>query len=245
MQYGRIRKLVALTLVVACFCVAMAPQVSAETSSSPNFTVTETEFGSGSTSDVCHGQYCVRGSIGSMVSGTSGTASFGPITPDVPTLDVIVEPGPESSDVGVLTTEATATRTMIVKVRSYLSDGYQLQIAGQPPTYNGSSLATPSSPAASTSGTEQFGINAVANTAPVTFGADPVQVPSSEFSYGQVRPNYATANQYMYQPGDTVARSTVASGQTDYTISMIINVANSTPAGRYASVFSAVVVPLY
>ena len=245
MRYGRILQVVALTLAIACVPLALAPAVSAETSSSPNFKVTETEFGSGSSAETCKGQYCMRGSIGNMVAGTSGTASFGPITPDIPTLEVIVAAGPEPSHLGVLTTEQTATKTMTVKVRSYLSNGYFLQIAGNTPTYSGHSLAALGSPTAAAAGTEQFGINAVANTSPTNFGANAVQVPSSEFSYGTVEPNYSTPNLYMYQPGGTVARSLVASGQTDYTISMIINVANNTPAGLYSTEFSAVVIPMY
>ena len=114
MRYGSILQVVALTLAIACVPLALAPAVSAETSSSPNFTVTETEFGSGSSAETCKGQYCMRGSIGNMVAGTSGTASFGPITPDIPTLEVIVAAGPEPSHLGVLTTEQTATKTMTV-----------------------------------------------------------------------------------------------------------------------------------
>ncbi len=246
MRYGRTLRLLAIALLVAFIPFALSPVVSAETSSSPNFTVTETEFGSGSSAETCKGQYCTRGSIGSMVAGTSGAASFGPITPDVPTLEVIVET-PSQGYLGVLSTEQPAIKTMTVKVRSYQSNGYQLQIAGNAPSYSGHTLATLSSPTASAPGTEQFGINAAANNLPNvgSFGAAAVQVPSSEFSYGQVESNYATPNQFMYQPGGTVARSLVASGQTDYTISMIINVANNTPAGLYTTDFSAVVVPMY
>ncbi len=244
MQYGRLLWVVAAALVVACVPFALAPAALAETSSSANYQVTETEFGSSSNAEVCQNGICTRASLGS-ISGNSGTATFGPDTPDVPTLEVIVEPGPEDSYRGVLTTESTATRTMVVKVRSWLSEGYIMQITGQPPTYSGRSLATPSSPTASAPGTEQFGINAVANTSPISFGANPVQQPSSDFSYGQVNANYSTANQYMYQSGATVAHSTVASGQTDYTISMIINVADSTPSGLYSTTFSAVIVPMY
>lgn len=243
MQYGRILQLVALALVAACISFAIAPHVAAETSSSPNFKVTETEFGASSGDEVCHGQYCTRTSIGDMASGTSGTATFGSGTPDEPLLEVIVEAG--TSYLGTLTPEQTATKTMLVKVRSYQSNGYLLQIAGKAPNYSGHTLASPSSPVASTPGTEQFGINAVANTSPSTFGANPVQVPSGEFSFGEVEANYNQTNKYMYQNGATVARSLTASGRTDYTISMIINVANSTPAGLYTTDFSAVVVPLY
>lgn len=245
MRYRGMLWLGALTVVVSCCLVGIVPLVAAETSSSTNYKVTETEFGSSSNNEVCHGQYCSRTSLGDIVAGTSGTAMFGPITPDIPTLEVIVEPGPGPSHLGVLTTDQTATRTMKVKVRSYLSNGYFLQITGSAPTYAGHSLETPTTPTASTPGSEQFGINVVANTVPTTFGANPVQTPNSEFSYGEVMSDYATPNHYMYQPGSTVARSNVQSGQTDYTISMIVNVSDKTPAGHYVSDFSAVVVAMY
>jgi len=229
-------------LVVASLSFVAAPRVVAETSSSTNYKVTETEFGSNSSSEACSGTYCSQVSLGGMAAGRSGTATFGTITPDQPALEVIVEPG--TSYLGVLTPQQTATKTMVVKVRSYLSDGYLLQIAGSPLRYSGHTMATTGSPAASAPGTEQFGINAVANTTP-NVGANLVQVPSGDFAYGQIEPNYATPNQFMYQDGATVARSLTASGQTDYTISMIINISDKTPAGRYASDFSAVVVPMY
>lgn len=149
-----------------------------------------------------------------------------------------------ASDLGVLTTEQTATKTTSIKIRSYLSGGYVLQILGSPPTYAGHTLATPSTPTASVKGTEQFGINAVDNTAPV-IGANLVQVPDTTTSFGVVNSNYATPNVFMYNSGDVVAHSPTASGETDFTISMILNISNVTPAGHYSGDFSAVVIPVY
>ena len=171
-----------------------------------------------------------------------GSAKFGSITPDEPSLDVIIEPG--QSFLGDLSTEQTATKTTIVKVRSYLSNGYFVQVSGDPPKYGGHTLSTPASPALSQPGTEQFGINVVANTSP-SVGANPVQVPSSDFSFGQAFSGYNTANRFQYRSGDTIASSSVASGQTDYTISMIVNISNLTPSGHYSGDFAAVVVPMY
>lgn len=225
-----------------------ASSAFAVTSSSPNYQMTEGEFNAGSMLDSCSGQYCAQASIGDMTVGgksTSGTssASFGsiPASSD-PMLEVIVDGG--QSDLGVLSTESTATKTMIVRVRNYLSDGYMLQIVGTPPKYGDHTLGTPSTPTAATPGTEQFGINAVANTTP-SVGANPLQVPSGETSFGVVQTDYATPNLFKYANEDVVARSDSESGRTDYTISMIVNVANSTPAGHYSGDFSAIVTPVY
>ena len=41
-------------------------------------------------------------------------------------------------------------------------------------------------------------INLVANTSPVTLGADPVQDPDSTFSFGLVSADYSSPNLYKY-----------------------------------------------
>lgn len=223
-----------------------ASAVFAEDSSSTNYQLSESGFNSGSLDETCSGQYCARTSIGDLAVGNSvgGTsnASFGPVTQNEPSLDVIVDPG--ESDLGVLTTERTATKTMVVRVRNYLSNGYVLQITGNPPKYGNHTLATPTTPSPSVKGTEQFAINAAVNTNP-SVGAAPEQVPSGQFSFGVVNADYATPNQFKYSSGEDVAHSLSESGRTDYTISMIINIAQNTPAGHYSGDFSAVVIPVY
>jgi hypothetical protein len=218
----------------------------AETASSSSYTVTDTQFTNGSTAQTCSTNYCSQAGIGTTAAGhsDSSTASgnFGPVTGSEPLLDVIVDSG--SSDLGTLSTETTATKTMSVKIRNYLSSGYVLEITGDPPKYGSHTLATPGVPTLSTSGVEQFGINAVANTSPAV-GADPVQVPSGEFSFGEAYTGYNTTNHFQYHSGDAVAHSVKSSGETDFTISMIINIANGTPAGHYSGDFSAVVIPVY
>lgn len=218
----------------------------AETSKSDSYQTIDTEFGSISNTQNCSGSYCAKASIGDMAAGDSkntvSSAKFGSITSADPLLEVIIDPG--QSNLGILTTEQTATKTMKVKIRSYLSDGYMLQIVGTPPKYGGHTLAAPTTPTASSPGTEQFAINAVANTTP-NVGANPVQVPSSDFSFGVVNDNYNTPNLFKYTSGEVVAHSATESGQTDYTITMIINVSNATPAGHFTGDFSAVVIPVY
>jgi hypothetical protein len=179
--------------------------------------------------------------VGSAAS-TVNTAKFGSITNSDPLLEVIVQAG--QSNLGTLTTETTATKTTTVNVRNYLSGGYVLQIVGDPPKYNGHALATSSTPVQSVPGTEQFGINATANTNP-TVGAAPVQIPDDKTSFGIVNDNYKAPNLFMFSPGDNVAHSTTSSGQTEFTISMIVNISSATPAGHYSGDFSAVVIPVY
>lgn len=216
------------------------------TSSSSHYKVTETQFTSGTTVQSCSGSYCAKVSIGDAAVGDTAspavTAKFGSITNSDPLLEVIVEAG--VSNLGTLTTQKTATKTTTVKVRNYLSGGYVLQIVGDPPKYNGHALETSDTPAQSVPGTEQFGINVVANTNP-TVGANPVQVPTDKTSYGVANDNYNSPNLFMFHSGDDVAHSTKSSGETDYTISMIVNISSGTPAGHYSGDFSAVVIPVY
>lgn len=234
-----------LLVMAVAITLAFAPAAFAQTASSDNYKMTESEFGSISNKQTCSDQYCATASIGSVggsSSSTGSTASFGPITPDQPSLDIIIDLG--VSDLGYLNTEETATKTSTVRVMSYLSNGYVMQIVGDPPKYANHTLAAPSTPTESTPGTEQFGINAVANTDPVV-GANLVQVPDGQTSFGFVRPDYSTANRFKYVSGDVVAQSLRATGRTDYTLSFIVNISNATPAGRFTGDYAAVVIPTY
>jgi len=94
-------------------------------------------------------------------------------------------------------------------------------------------------------GTEQFGMNLVANTSPTTFGANPVQTPDSSFSSGAAASNYDTANNFRYVAGETIAYASESSGLTDYTISYIINAANTTAGGTYSGAQTLVCVGTY
>ena len=232
-------------LLAAVIAVFGAPAAFAQTSSSTHYSVTETQFNAGQMNS-CSGNYCAKASIGDAGTGTSDAAnylaSFGSVTTDQPTLEMIVDPG--TSNLGDLDTTHTATKTAIVRVLSYLSDGYTLQITGDPPKYGSHTLTALASPTASYAGTEQFGMNVVANTSP-SVGSDPQQIPDGQTSFGVVNSGYDTANHFKYVNGDTVAHSSTQSGRTDYMISMIVNISNLTPAGHYTGDFSAVVTPTY
>lgn len=243
MQKRRILGYALLVGLTVSILFGSASTTFAITSSSPNYQVTETQFGT--TQKSCSGQYCSQASIGEATNGkamATSTANFEDITNNEPFLDMIIDPG--ISNLGTLSTESTATKTTSVKIRSYLSGGYTLQITGEPPKFDGHILYTSTTPVQSNLGTEQFGINVVKNTTP-NVGENPLQVPAGQQAFGVVENNYNTVNMFMYQSEAVVARGITDTGRTDYTISMIVNISSSTPAGKYTGDFAAVVIPAF
>jgi hypothetical protein len=247
MQKKSVFQLIRVLFLAAVILVGTSPMTYAETpSTSPNYQLSESQFNGGSAYESCSEQYCAKVSIGDIADNgvaPSSSAGFATIPQDSePLLEVIVDAG--VSTLGVLDTQTTGSKTMTVRIRNYLSGGYTLQITGNPPKYSGHTLKTFNEPTASQAGTEQFGINVVANSVP-NVGADPIQIPSAQTSFGQVTEKYKIANWFKYTSGDVVARSATESGRTDYTVSMIVNISNATPAGQYTGDFSAVVVPVF
>lgn len=233
-----------LTLSVALMAIGFGTGTAlAIDSSSPNYQMTEWDFNSGATMDSCSGSYCAQASIGSDVGGSFSNPEFGEVITDEPMLEVIIVPG--ESDLGVLSTERTASKTTIVKIRNSYEGGYSLQMIGETPKFDGHALAAMTTAGASVMGTEQFGINLTANTTP-SVGTLPRQVARAEgeqIIYGEPTADYRVANQFKYVNGDVIAQNVTEFGQTEYTISMIINVSNLTPAGHYSGDFALFVVP--
>lgn len=246
MQKGKFRQFWVFAALAAVLLTGGISTAAADTTSSTNYKATETQFGSGSGIHNCSTNYCAKASIGDNVVGSAKSANysaqFGSNTTDQPLLEVITEDG--TQNLGILDVDRTATATRLIKVRSYLSSGYIIQLAGESPSQGVHELTNIPSPSTSHQGAEQFGVNMVANTSPEV-GADPVQVPSGQTSFGYVMDDYSSANLFKYINGDVVAKSDSSSGETDYTLSIIINVSNTTPSGRYNGSFSAVVVPIY
>lgn len=235
--------------LVFCFGLGGTAHAGTTQSNSSNYSVSEVQIGgNGSALHDCSTSYCAQEQLGDTVDGRGNSANysaqFGGDTTNTPLLEVIVSGG--TQDLGVLQSSATSTASFSVKVRSYLSSGYAMYITGSPPSQGQHTLKTlyTSCPCTSQPGTEQFGINLAANTSP-SVGADPVQVPSSTYGFGTAEANYDQSNLFMYHDGDEVGFSPTSTGETDYTISMIMNISNATPGGRYTSNFNAIVAPSY
>lgn len=240
-----VRQILRYILVLAVVAGVGTVSAYAVTSSSNNYQITEGEFGSVSNSKTCQAGTCARVTLGDLntdrASSTNFT-TFGPQLSTDPVLEIITDPG--VSSLGVLSSTTTGTKLVSLKVRTYLTSGYTIQIVGTPPKYGAHVLNTPSEPTTSQPGTEQFALNLVANDTP-NVGQDPLQIPNENFSYGVVESDYNQANKFMYRSGAVVARSSVASGETDYTVTIIVNISGLTPSGDYRSDFSAVIAPIF
>lgn len=226
-------------IVVVALAVMAMPALAYAQLESPNYSLEEMMIGTGGDPELCSDSFCAQQSAGSLVGGNASSngygiqAGFG--NSDEPTLVVAVTNN--FVDLGVLNTSSPAAASANFSTSSYLSNGYVVRVHGNPPSNSsgGHTLDAMDGAGGSVPGVEQFGINLVANSTP-GIGANPVQVPDSSFSYGAPTIAYGQEDVFKYEDGDIIAESTTETGQTNYTMSIIANVANSTPGGRYRTV---------
>lgn len=223
--------------LVALLLLVPSP-VMAQSSSSSNYRVDQTFFGTGGETDLNSTNYSARGTAGELGIGETSSANYrayaGFNTTDEPYLEFVVTGS--NIDLGYLDPAQTSTATGTFYVRAWQASGYVVHTQSDPPTYNPGGhqidpLPTQSGPAV---GTEQFGINLVANTSPTSFGAAPVQVPDNTFSFGEADDDYDDANLFKYAKDDIIARSTRSTSVTIYTLSYIFNISEMTANGQYA-----------
>jgi len=115
-------------------------------------------------------------------------------------------------------------------------------ITGMVVTYSGATLTSGANTVTacatactSTVGSEQFGINAVANTAPAVGAACSGTAPIAAAATG-----YATANSFLFVSGQTIVSSTAPINTTTCTISYLTNIAGTSEAGSYTSTLTFV-----
>jgi hypothetical protein len=179
------------------------------------------------------GQQAIGGTGAVNSASTNFRGQGGSETTDDPRLSCVLNNA--SINFGAFSTSVTLTANATFSVLNYTSYGYNVSMIGTSPTMGSHSLANMNPATTVSTGTEQFGINLVANTSPTAFGAFPVQVPDGTFSSGDAASGYDTPNNYKFVPGDTIASAAQSSGQTDYTISYVVNVSNNTPGGTYTA----------
>jgi len=224
-------------------------RAAAQVPSSSNYSVPESGFSSGSEIDANSANYNARASAGDLGVGQSESANFiafgGFISPDEEYVELTIPV--TIIDMGVIDPGVPGTGTASITARAYLNDNYIIVSPRDPPTSEGGAQISPiTSAAAFDSTTEQFGINLVANTSPLVQGAIPSHQPDSNFAYGEAAPGYNTADLYQYNAGDIIARSvTRGYGETDYTLSYLLNVTTVTPAGLYTMEQDLVITATY
>lgn len=244
-----------LSAAAMTFLVLLVVPIAAhaQTSSSNNYQVQETQFGSGGAVDVCSGgEYCAQGSLGANAVGRQSSANYdaesGFLTQNEEFLEFYILS--TNVNLGVLTPSSTGTGEAGFYIRSYLSSGYSVFSFAEAPSIAGGDQLDPMViTAASSPGTEQFGINLVDNTTP-NIGANHINVPDDNFADAMISAGYDTPDQFRYVNGESLVQSpaTVGSqgtGRTDFTLSYIANVSTLTPAGTYTMNHNLVAVPSF
>lgn len=241
MSWKKTLQSVVLSLLIVLGLPTVASAcATGQQSCSSSYSVGETFFGSGGNLSSCGAAYCSKQSAGELAVGNTKSTNYqaqaGFNTDRTPYLEMLVNT--TSINLGVLNAGTTSTATATFHVKTYLASGYVVVNASPGPKNGSYTMSSPSSPTASNTTAEQFGMNLVANNScgggmPGSLGADPVQVPSSTYSFGAAASGYNTPCQFKYVNGDTVASSNKSSGETDYTISYIFNITATTPGGTY------------
>jgi hypothetical protein len=235
MAWKQIVKFVTLGILFAMAAPAVA---LAYQSASTNYQVEEVFFGSGGALNDCSSNYCAKEAIGEVAVGNTASTNYqaqgGFNTDRTPYIQFTVSNS--NINLGTLSASTTATTTATFSVKAYLSSGYVVINASPPPTNGSYTMNTLTTPTASSTGVEQFGINLTANTtptAPANFGANPVQEPDSTFGFGQVEAPYDSNGLFLYNQGDPIAYSNSSTSYTIYTISYVFNISHVTPGGTY------------
>ena len=201
---------------------------------SAHYRLDETAVGTSGYLDSKSSNYSATSGAGALATGSSASSNFqatsGTRTSPDPVLSFAITNG--NLDFGSFSAATTSTATAKFAVTNYTSYGYTVQILGTPPTNGSRTLPGLATATAPTPGTEQFGLNLVANTIPSSVGANPV---NDQFGFGSATDNYGTSNKYRFVNGETIAQSAKSSGVTTYTITYIANVASLTPGGKYSS----------
>ncbi|MEK7603304.1 MAG: hypothetical protein AAB459_03620 [Patescibacteria group bacterium] len=249
-----------LSIIIASVQIFFVSPVFAQ-STSPNYKVNEYQFGTGAETNLNSTSYKAQAGTGSLGVGNSSSTNFdsvaGFITPNEPFLEMVVQQ--LTLDLGTLSDTSTSsmaaqggTCNCSFSVRTYLSSGYTVVTASQPPTSEGGSVldakTTLGVPSTDTE-VEEFGINLVDNASP-NIGANPSNQPDNTFADGQAATGYSTVDQFKYAVGDVIARSQATAGNpavglTYYTISYIAKRARLTQAGTYTLRHVLVAVPTY
>ncbi|MFI5271223.1 MAG: hypothetical protein ACHQT9_04220 [Candidatus Saccharimonadales bacterium] len=248
-------KLIYTGVIFLLMIIVSTIGVFAAQSNSTNYQVNEVQFGAGGSLNSSSAHYNAQESLGSTAGGVTKSANYyanaGYLTPNAPFLEMVVNAA--TINLGTLDVASTSTGTATFHVRAYVDSGYEVVSMNDPPVNEeGKLLATIPTAAASSVGTEQFGINLVNNltsctpAAPANFGADPVPVPSGSYATGQAATGYNTCGKFQYNKGDIIAQSNINGwGETDYTISYIANINSLTKAGVYNMTQDLVAVATY
>lgn len=134
------------------------------------------------------------------------------------------------SDMGQLSAKSTLLAQSQMAVGTNATGGFAITANGAPLSAGTNVIDSPTIPTPSQQGSNQFGINLVANNAPV-IGSDP----EGSWTNAVPSPDYGIVNKYKYVPGDVVAYSPDVSLMKKFTVSYIVNSSPDLRAGVYTT----------
>ncbi len=134
-------------------------------------------------------------------------------------------------ELGALLASSVSSDTNTLVLSTNAGNGFSITVSGLTLTSGANSIsAIGAAAAASSAGTEQFGINLAANTSPAV-GANP----SGTAPIGSAAGQYGTANQFAFSSGDTIASASGSVNQTTFTVTYIANISATTQNGTYTT----------
>jgi hypothetical protein len=138
--------------------------------------------------------------------------------------------GATSVALGTLSSATVTSGSHTVTLSTNAASGMVLTYSGTTLTLGGNTITAMSTAAASSVGTEQFGINSKSNTVP-SVGAEC----SGTSPIAAAATGYAVANNFKFVSGETVISSSAGINSTACTISYIANISGATEAGSYTT----------
>lgn len=146
----------------------------------------------------------------------------------------------------------TATATSQMAASTNAGSGYAITVNGPTLTSGGNTISAVSPAAVGLRGSSQFGINLKANTTTTStpaIGTEVAPTPNGNNYRGQSTTGYNTVDTFKFNSTDTVADSANGgAGGTDaqiFTVSYIVNVAGSQPAGTYTTTLTFICTPTF
>lgn len=134
------------------------------------------------------------------------------------------------ADMGTLSDKDTLTAQSQMAVGTNASGGFVITANGPTMSAGTNTIEPLAIPTQSTQGVNQFGINLVANNAPVIGGN-----PEGSWANALPSPEYSMPNRYKYTPGDVVAYSPNVSLMKKFTVSYVVNSKPNLKPGVYTT----------
>lgn len=146
----------------------------------------------------------------------------------------------------------TATATSQMAASTNAGAGYVITVNGPTLTSGSNTVAPIGSTAPGVRGVSQFGLNLKANTtatSTVAIGSEVATISNGTNYRAQSTTAYSTVDNFKFQSGEGVANSGFGglsgSDSQIYTVSYIVNVPGSQPAGTYTSTLTYICTPTF